>query len=96
MWYIWLVEFEWDDRKAAANFKKHGLLFPYATRAFLDEGRIEWLDVRQEYGEDRFVTIGMIDAREIVVVYTWRDEKIRLISARKADQDEIEAYWKNR
>ena len=90
------MEFEWDERKAAANFKKHGLPFLYATRVFLDVSRIEWLDDRREYNEVRLLTIGVIDGREISVVYTWRGENIRLISARKADQDEIEAYWKNR
>ena len=90
------MEFEWDETKAAANFKKHGLPFLYATRVFLDVSRIEWLDDRREYNEVRLLTIGVIDGREISVVYTWRGENIRLISARKADQDEIEAYWKNR
>lgn len=90
------MEFEWDDKKADANFKKHGVLFPYATRVFLDESRVEWLDDREGYREERFVTIGLVNGREISVVYTLRNEKIRVISARKADQDEIEEYWKDR
>lgn len=90
------MEFEWDEKKAVANFRKHGVLFPYATSVFLDESRIEWLDDHEGYGESRFVTVGIINGREMAVVYTVRDNKIRMISARKADQDEIEDYWKNR
>lgn len=87
------MEFEWDAKKAAFNFRKHGVPFPFATRIFLDDHRIERLDDREDYGENRFVTIGRINGSEIVVVYTLREPKIRIISARKADDDEIEAYW---
>jgi uncharacterized DUF497 family protein len=87
------VEFEWDERKAALNFRKHGILFPFATRVFLDENRIEWIDDRDDYGEIRLITTGIVEGFEIVVVSTLRKEHIRIISAREADPDEIEAYW---
>jgi uncharacterized protein len=67
--------------------------FAYATRVFLDEQRLERIHDREGYGETRYVTIGLVDSSEIVVVYTMREERVRIISAREADQDEIEAYW---
>lgn len=87
------MEFEWDPRKAAANQKKHGISFDWATRVFLDENRTEILDDREDYGESRFVTTGLIEEFEIVVVYVLRTNAIRIISAREADPYEIEAYW---
>ncbi|MGB0123138.1 MAG: BrnT family toxin [Silvibacterium sp.] len=87
------MEFSWDSRKAASNLKKHGIPFPIATRVFLDEYRIERLDESEDYGESRFTTTGIVDGLEIVVVYTLREDNVRVISARKADPDEIEAYW---
>lgn len=87
------MELEWDARKAATNLRKHGVSFPFAVGIFLDENRIERVDDMNDYGETRFVTIGLVDGFEIVVVYTLRQDKIRMISARKADPHEIEAYW---
>lgn len=87
------MELEWHARKAATNLRKHGVSFPFAVGIFLDENRIERVDDMNDYGETRFVTIGLVDGFEIVAVYTLRQDKIRMISARKADQHEIEAYW---
>jgi uncharacterized protein len=87
------VEFEWDAKKAAANLRKHGVTFPFATRVFLDENRLERLDDTGNGEEDRWITIGLVDELELVVVYTLRVESIRLISARKADKYERKAYW---
>jgi uncharacterized DUF497 family protein len=91
----WLqrMEFEWDEEKAIVNEQKHGVPFSFATGAFLDENRLEWADTRIDYGEPRWITIGLIDGMEIVVCYTIRDENIRLISARKAKRHEREDYW---
>jgi uncharacterized protein len=87
------VEFEWDSGKAARNLRKHGISFAYATRVFLDEQRLERLDQADDYGEARWITIGLVEEFEIVVAYTMRGERIRIISARKADRYEREAYW---
>ncbi len=57
--------------------------------------RIEWLDDREDYGEDRFVTVGHVQGREIVVVYTIRGESRRLIMARRATRREREEYHGN-
>jgi uncharacterized protein len=82
---------EWDPRKAAANLKKHGVDFAEAATVLHDEQAIT---VREdEEGEERYVTVGM-DAlgNVLVVVYTWRNNKPRLISARKAMPQESKQY----
>ncbi len=86
------MDFEWEPAKAKANLRKHGVSFPFATRVFLDEHRLERHDTR-DYGEDRWITIGVVDEFEFTVTYTTRDERIRIISARKADSHERESYW---
>lgn len=87
------MEFEWDSRKAETNLRKHGVPFRFATAVFLDENRLERLDASAGYGEDRWITVGLAGEFELTVVYTVRGERIRLISARKADRYEREAYW---
>ena len=87
------MELEWDPAKAASNLKKHGVTFEDAELVFYDTGRIEALDDRHEYGEDRWATIGMAYAAVLYVVYTVRHEDtIRLISARKANAQERKHY----
>jgi uncharacterized DUF497 family protein len=86
------VEFSWDDRKDRANRRKHGISFSLAALVFSDENRREHLD-EGSLDEERWITIGLIDGQEIVVVYTIRDGITRLISARGADRYEREDYW---
>ncbi len=85
-------EFEWDDAKAAANAQKHGVTFEEARTVFRDPLAIELVDDREEYGEDRFILIGMSAARVLVVVYTTRNDRNRIISARKAEPNERRVY----
>ena len=82
---------DWDPRKAAANLKKHGVDFADAATVLHDEQAITVRD--DEAHEERYVTIGM-DAlgNVLVVVYTWRDDRPRLISARQARPQEREQY----
>ncbi len=87
------MEIEWDSAKADANERKHGIGFELASRALFDEHRIERLDERLDYGEDRFVTVGLVDGVALTVVYTVRGESLRIISARKADRREQSDYW---
>ncbi len=91
-----MERFEWDEAKAEANLSKHGIGFPDAARVFDDVRRLEWLDDRMDYGEERFITIGVVDDREIVVAYTMRGENRRLITARRATRREREAYHGDR
>lgn len=87
------MEFEWDDKKAALNERKHHIPFLFAARVFLDPNRLEWADTRGSYGESRWIAIGLVDGFEIAVAYTLRGDVIRLISARKAERHEREDYW---
>ena len=89
------MRISWDKNKNASNQRKHGVSFDVAARVFLDPGRIEMYDEREDYGEDRWITIGAVESAWLVVVYSLRDaggEVIRLIAARKANAKEREAY----
>jgi uncharacterized DUF497 family protein len=89
------MEFEWDSGKAEANLRKHRVSFEDAARVFLDPQRIETIDDRENYGEDRWKTVGLVEPALLAVVYTVRGKDgnlIRLISARKADAHERKQY----
>ena len=86
------MEFSWDDKKDRANQRKHGISFSLASQVFSDENRKEQLD-QSSLDEERWITIGLVDGQEIVVVYTMRHGITRLISARRADKYEREDYW---
>lgn len=62
-------QFQWDDDKAASNFAKHGVRFEVARDVLKDPFAIEFVDDRKDYGEDRFLLIGMAGRRLLVVVY---------------------------
>jgi len=86
------MNYQWDLKKAASNREKHGIDFADAVGVFEDEGA---LTIKEQYvaGEQRFVTMGMdFLGRVLVVVYTYRDDDIRLISARTATKRERRAY----
>jgi len=89
------VKFEWDEVKAENNLRKHGVAFDVAIRLFRDPLRIEEPD-GGDHGEERWKTIGFVNAEEIVVIYTERADLVRIISARKAETNERKEYWKNR
>src|SRR5437867_3828884 len=85
------MDFEWDPAKNAANVAKHGIDCDDARRIF--DGRIlVRVDDRHDYGETRIAVIGVVDGRELYVVYTRRGPRCRLISARRANRDERQAY----
>ena len=84
--------FEWDENKNKSNIKKHGISFQTASRVFDDVNRIEMYDEENSITEDRYNTIGMVDDI-LFVVYTERNEKIRLISARIAEEPERRLYY---
>jgi len=86
------LKFEWHDAKAEANLQAHGVSFDLAKAVFKDPFAIERLDDREDYGEDRFVLIGMAGAHLLFVAYTERDDRIRIISARRATQNEEADY----
>uniref|UniRef100_A0A7V4G6V7 BrnT family toxin n=1 Tax=Desulfobacca acetoxidans TaxID=60893 RepID=A0A7V4G6V7_9BACT len=88
------MKYQWDPEKARANVKKHRVEFADAVGVFEDPRAITLEDPDPE-GEQRFVSIGMdFLGRIIVVVYTYRGEALRLISARKATKKEVSMYEK--
>ena len=83
---------EWDDNKAELNWKKHKIYFEDAAYIFLDDYRIEDYDELHSENEDRWKVVGKV--RDVlVVIYTERGEKYRLISARFANTREEEEYY---
>ncbi len=85
------MNFEWDEAKRRTNYEKHGLDFRDAGKVF--QGPVVTaLDSRQEYGEERYISLGMLEDVMVVLVHTTRSEKIRIISMRKAKLKERQAY----
>ncbi len=83
-------DFEWDEAKARANLRKHGVSFTDAVTVFLDPRAIDAPDL--EYA-DRFVVIGRATStRVLFVVYAERLDRVRLISARKASPSQRRIY----
>ena len=87
------MEFEWDEAKNNANIEKHRVSFETALRIF--EGPVlTWFDDREDYGEDRFISIGAVDDIVVLVVaHTDREGVTRLISARPASRRERQKYY---
>jgi len=77
--------FAWDDDKAARNWRDHGVSFEMARDAFTDPFAVEWLDLEQDPSEERYAMIAMVENRLLFVAYTIRGDRIRIISARKAE-----------
>ena len=90
------MDYEWDDAKAAENRAKHGIDFIDAIAALIDSHRIEDIDDRFAYGEERIRTIGMANGSVLFVVSTMRDENLcRIVSARRAKRYEQDRYHTN-
>jgi uncharacterized protein len=90
------VEFEWNEAKAGANRRKHGIDLFEAARIFEDEGASHVLDDTVDYGEERLKAIGIVNGVVLVVIYVERGERIQLISARKATKREEYDHFKER
>jgi uncharacterized protein len=87
------LEFEWDPAKAERNLKDHGVSFDDATTIFRDTLSITISDPDHSDSENRFIDIGMSYRMELLVVsYTERKDKIRIISARRATRAERKNY----
>lgn len=85
-------EFEWDDVKAEANLRKHKISFREARRVFDDPFALIEQDLTEDYDEDRFLATGRVESLLVMVAFTERGDRIRIISARKANRDEQKAY----
>ena len=87
------LQFEWDQEKDRANRAKHGISFEEAKAIFASPV-LTAPDDRQDYGEERFISYGPRSTLIVVaVVHTRRRRRIRLISARKANRKERQAYY---
>lgn len=89
--------FEWDENKALANIKKHGVSFEEARAVFYDDYAVLFDDPDHSEAEDRFLIIGMSSEKGVCIVihcYRSEDERIRIISARKATRTERSIYEK--
>lgn len=88
------MEFEWDAAKSEATFQRRGFDFAYASRLFAGP----WMateDTRTDYGETRLKALGQVGIDILVVIYTWRGDVVRIISARRANRKE-RAQWLSR
>lgn len=87
--------FEWDEKKSAANLVKHGISFEEARLIF--EGlTLSWIDGREDYGEVRQISIGLIhNMVAVAVVHTDRNGATRIISARLANRNERRRYYEH-
>ena len=91
-----MIEFEWDEAKAASNLKKHGISFKEAKSVFFDELAIQFFDsTNSQLDEDRFLLLGTSDEEKLLLVcHCERKDRevIRIISARKATKTERTYY----
>jgi uncharacterized DUF497 family protein len=86
------MQFEWDDKKARLNKAKHGIDFE-AVHAFDFDTALYVVDEATDYGEERILATGLIGARFYTMVFTERDERIRVISLRRATKTEIRKFY---
>jgi len=88
------MDYEWDAAKAAENRRRHGIDFVDSIPAIEDPNRLEEVDTRFEYGEERIRNIGLAVGNVLFVVTTMRGDKTsRIISARRATRHEQDRYY---
>ena len=88
------MQYEWDNGKAAENLRRHGVDFKDAIAALEDPNRLEEVDIRFAYGEERIQVTGIAHGNVLFVVVTPRAEDVcRIISARKATRHEQDRYY---
>ena len=83
--------FEWDENKNRINIEKHGINFEDAVHVF-NGPFLERVDDRFNYGETRYILLGKLRDNIVVVIYTKRNDMIRLISIRQANRHERKSY----
>ena len=88
------MEIEWDNNKATSNLIKHKIDFEDAKNIFLDPNRLEREDKRG-YDETRIQVIGIVNQVVLFVVYTQRNGRYRIISARRANKNERRQYYQS-
>jgi uncharacterized protein len=88
------MNFTWDETKRQANLAKHGLDFADAEKVFSGP-MVLFEDDRLDYGEQRMIGIGLLDYLVVLIVHVETDDIIRIISMRKAENDETDLYHQN-
>ena len=88
------MQFTWYEPKRQENLTKHGMDFADAERVFAGP-TFTFEDDREDYGEQRWVTLGLLSAQVVVIVHTETEEEIRVISMREADNDEQRLFFTN-
>ena len=89
-----MIGFEWDEDKAARNLIEHRVSFEQAALACRDSFAVEWIDERDDYGEERIGLLGLYGRELLFVAYTERGENIRIITARRAERYEQDRYYR--
>jgi len=91
------LQFEWDNEKSVLNIKKHNVSFKEASTVFKDSFSLSFYDPNHSIEEDRYILIGISQNENfLVIAYTERNDKIRIISARKGNKKERESYESKR
>ena len=90
------MRYTYDPRKRSSNLKKHNLDFDDAPLVLTASQTLTFEDRRADYGEQRFITIGLLRGEVVVLVTTETDDEIRVISMRKAERHEQQIYFQNR
>ena len=85
--------FRWDEAKRKSNLRVHGIDFVGIEKVF-EGATVTLLDDRFDYGEERFITFGLLDGRVVAIAHTEDEKTIRVISVRKATRNEEESYFK--
>jgi uncharacterized DUF497 family protein len=88
------MQFIWHEPKRQANLQKHSMDFAEVERVFSGP-TFTFEDDREDYGEQRWVTLGLLGAKVVVIVHTETAEEIRVISMREADKDEQLLFFTN-
>ena len=89
------MHYIYDDVKRTANLKKHGFDLKDAPLVIESTAVVTFEDKRFDYGEQRFITLGMLRDVVVAIVTAETDQEIRVISMRKAERNEQEIYYKN-
>ena len=90
MYFLLMCEFEFDDSKSLSNKEKHGICFVEAQKLWNDSDALSLQAL--DRGEDRFLLIGKLQGKHWSAIFTYRGEKIRLISVRRSRKNEVAAY----
>jgi len=90
------MRYLYDEAKRTANLKKHGYDLVDAPLIIESTNALTFEDRRFDYGEQRFITLGVLREVVVVIVTAETNEEIRVISMRKAERNEQEIYFKNR